>query len=71
MLRTTALRSARVIAANQALVRPVRGFASRSNEAPLEPGIVEKYKLNDPSRFVPIALGAGLFSTVTGIYVRL
>lgn len=67
MLRSTAMRSARAVAANQMVVRP-RYFASRSNEPPLEPGFVDKFKLNEPSRFVPIALGAGLFSTVTGLY---
>jgi len=43
-------------------------MASRSNEPPLEQGFVDKYKLNEPSRFVPIAVGAGLFSSLTGLY---
>jgi hypothetical protein len=48
-------------------MRP-RFMGSRANEPPLEEGIVDKYKLNDPTRFVPIALGAGVFSTLTGLY---
>jgi hypothetical protein len=43
-------------------------MGTRTNEPPLEQGFVDKYKLNEPSRFVPIALGAGFLSTVTGIY---
>jgi len=66
MLRatTTGLRAARRLP-----VVGARSMGSRSNEAPLEPGFVDKYKLNEPSRFVPIALGAGVLSTLTGIYV--
>ena len=70
MLRSTAMRATRAASANQVMVRPVRGLASRSNEPPLEQGIIDKYQLNEPSRFVPIALGAGLFASVTGLYVR-
>jgi len=67
MLRSTTLRAARRSAVPTAVIRP-RFMGTRSDEAPLEQGFVDKYKLNDPSRFVPIALGAGVFSTVTGIY---
>ena len=65
-LRSSVVRSA---IASQ-LVRP-RFLGTRANEPPLEPGFLETYKLNEPSRFVPIALGAGVLSTVTGLYVSL
>jgi len=69
MLRTAAFRSVRVAAPRQPLVvRNARFMGSRSNEAPLEQGFIDKYKLNEPSRFVPISLGAGVFATVTGLY---
>jgi hypothetical protein len=41
---------------------------TRPGEPPLEPGFVEKYQLSSPSRFVPISIGAALFSTATGLY---
>jgi len=68
MLRSTTLRVARSgVLPSVSVVRP-RFMGTRANEAPLEPGFVDKYKLNEPSRFVPIALGAGVFSTLTGLY---
>ena len=69
MLRTTAFSAARLTVARPVALQ-ARFLGSRSNEGPLEPGFVEQYKLNDPSRFVPIALGSGLFASLTGLYVR-
>ena len=69
MLLRSTLRSSMIRTAVQpTLVRP-RFLGTRSNEPPLEPGFVDKYKLNEPSRFVPIALGTGAFATATGLYV--
>lgn len=68
MLRATSSLRAATTRLPSAVIRP-RFMGTRSNEAPLEPGFVDKYKLNEPSRFVPIALGAGVFSTLTGLYV--
>lgn len=66
MLRNAVTLSARRAVPSQ-IVRP-RFLSSRSNEALLEPGFVEKYKLDDPSRFVPISLGAAVFASATGLY---
>jgi hypothetical protein len=42
--------------------------ATRPGEAALEPGIVEKYQLSSPSRFIPITVGAAGVATATGLY---
>jgi hypothetical protein len=70
MLRAVSLRRLRVPVAPLLIQQQQSRFlGSRSNEPPLEPGFMEKYKLDDPSRFVPIGLGAGALAAVTGLYV--
>jgi len=44
-----------------------RGLATRDEE-PLPPSLMEKYKLDDPTRFVPLTLGALGLGTVSGLY---
>ena len=40
----------------------------RPAEPPLEPSFIQKYKLDEPSRFVPIAAASAVAATATGVY---
>uniref|UniRef100_A0A7S2SLD1 ATP synthase subunit b n=1 Tax=Mucochytrium quahogii TaxID=96639 RepID=A0A7S2SLD1_9STRA len=40
----------------------------RKEEEPLTPGLVEKYQLDEPSRYIPLSVGVAGLATATGLY---
>mmetsp|Transcript_21045 Transcript_21045/g.41280 ORF Transcript_21045/g.41280 Transcript_21045/m.41280 type:complete len:303 (+) Transcript_21045:56-964(+) len=75
MLRTFAAKTARPLSralpqsTQVAGIRNLHGSRpTEDKEAPLPPSLVEKYKLDDPTRFVPLTIGGFTLATLSGLY---
>ncbi|GBG34634.1 Hypothetical Protein FCC1311_108562 [Hondaea fermentalgiana] len=75
MLRTFAAKAARPVSralprSSQVMgLRQLHGSpVSQDNKEPLPPSYIEQYKLDDPTRYVPLTLGGFGLATVTGLY---
>jgi len=60
---------ARAAAAAQLQARAIHAsLPSRKEEEPLGPSMVEKFQLNDPTRYVPLTIAGFSISSLTGLY---
>lgn len=73
MLRSIVQRRGALAAARRAVQQ--RGFRAsasvdykREAEPPLGPSLVEKYQLDEPTRYVPLTIGTFGLATITGLY---